>query len=300
LPDTTTDYAPLAEPNVGGVVGRLAAGPAPAGASLIGLGSSHSRTGQPAGKGRRLLLGTIGIAILAALWQILPSEHVVDPTFVTPLSTVATTWWHLIQNGTLLSDTGVSLVRAGVGFGAAVTIGIPLGLLIGSDRTLADIANPVLELFRNTAPLALLPVFILILGLGQMSKFVFVAYTCLWPVMLNTISAVKTVDPLLVKSARSLGFGQLQIFQKVILPASVPQIFTGIRLAAAYALLVLIAAELVGANSGLGFLITDSQQNFQIPDMYAAIITVSLIGIVLSSVLVRVERHFSTWRATAA
>jgi NitT/TauT family transport system permease protein len=114
--------------------------------------------------------------------------------------------------------------------------------------------------------------------------------------LLNTITAVKTVDPLLVKSARSLGFGQLRIFQKVVLPASVPQIFTGIRLAGGYALLVLIAAEFVGANSGLGFLITNSEQNFQTPTMYAAILTISVIGVILNFVLLRVERRYSTWR----
>ncbi len=269
-------------------------------AGVLDTARRRAYSAQVLSSTRRLLLGLIGLAILAALWQILPTEHVVDPTFVVPLGTVLSTWWHLVENGTLWADARVSLVRAGVGFGIAVGIGIPLGLLIGWHRTLADILGPVLELFRNTAALALLPVFILILGIGQTSKFAFVAYTCLWPVMLNTISAVKTVDPLLIKSARSLGFGQLQIFEKVVLPASVPQIFTGIRLAATYALLVLIAAELVGANSGLGFLITDSQQNFQIPDMYAAIITVSLIGVVLNFVLLRLERRFSTWRVTAA
>jgi NitT/TauT family transport system permease protein len=245
---------------------------------------------------RKLAVSTAGLVILAAIWQVLPSEHIVDPTFVTPLNTVLSTWWHLLRDGTLWANTRVSLIRAGVGFGIALVLGVPLGLLIGWHRLAAEVFNPVLELFRNTAPLAILPVFILILGIGQTSKFVFVAYTCLWPIMLNTISAVKTVDPLLIKSARSLGYSQLRIFQKVVLPASVPTIFTGIRLAGSYALLVLIAAELVGANSGLGFLITDSEQNFAIPTMYAAIITVSLIGVILNLLLLRLQRRFSTWQ----
>jgi NitT/TauT family transport system permease protein len=247
--------------------------------------------------GGKVLISTVGLAVLAVLWQVLPSQHIVDPTFVTPLNQVASTWWHMLQDGTLWSNTQDSLVRAGVGFGAGIALGVPLGLLIGANRLLADLLNPVLELLRNTAPLALLPVFILILGIGQTSKFVFIGYSCLFPILLNTISAVKTADPLLVKSARSLGFNQFRIFQKVVLPASVPQIFTGIRLAGGYALLVLIAAEFVGANSGLGFLITNSEQNFQTPTMYAAIITISLIGVVLNFVLLRVERRFSTWRA---
>lgn len=247
--------------------------------------------------GGRVFVSTIGLVVLAVLWQVLPSQHIVDPTFVTPLNQVASTWWHMLQDGTLWSNTRDSLVRAAIGFGAGIALGVPLGLLIGAKRLVADLLNPVLELFRNTAPLALLPVFILIIGIGQTSKFVFIGYSCLFPILLNTISAVKTADPLLVKSARSLGFNQLRIFQKVVLPASVPQIFTGIRLAGGYALLVLIAAEFVGANSGLGFLITNSEQNFQSPMMYAAIITISGIGVILNFVLLRLERRFSTWRA---
>jgi NitT/TauT family transport system permease protein len=246
--------------------------------------------------GRKVFVSCIGLVILAALWQVLPSNHIVDPTFVTPFNKVCSTWWHMVQDGTLWSNTRASLERAAVGFFSAIIVGVPLGLLVGGNRRLAELLNPVLELFRNTAPLALLPVFILILGIGQTSKFVFIGYSCLFPILLNTISGVSTVDPLLVKSARSLGFSQFRIFQKVVLPASVPQIFTGMRLAGGYALLVLIAAEFVGANSGLGFLITNSEQNFQTPMMYAAIITVSVIGVVLNVALLAVERRVSTWR----
>lgn len=246
--------------------------------------------------GRKVFVSCIGLVILAVLWQVLPSRHIVDPTFVTPFNQVCSTWWHMAQDGTLWSNTRTSLVRAAVGFFAAIVVGVPLGLLVGANKTLAELLNPVLELFRNTAPLALLPVFILLLGIGQTSKFVFIGYSCLFPILLNTISAVATVDPLLVKSARALGFHQVRIFQKVVLPASVPQIFTGIRLAGGYALLVLIAAEFVGANSGLGFLITNSEQNFQTPMMYAAIITVSGIGVLLNLVLLQIERRVSTWR----
>jgi NitT/TauT family transport system permease protein len=106
------------------------------------------------------------------------------------------------------------------------------------------------------------------------------------------------VDPLLIKSARSMGLSQLRLFQKVILPAAVPTIFTGIRLAGAYSILILIAAEMVGAKAGLGYLINYAQYNFAIPDMYAGIITISAIGLVFNQILVYLERRFSTWRTT--
>jgi NitT/TauT family transport system permease protein len=260
-------------------------------------GRSRRVAGSSARVLRNVVVSSVGLLLLVAVWQFLPEWGVVDKTFVPPFSEVISAWWHLLKDGTLWHDTKASLIRALGGFAIAVVLGVPLGLLIGWYRLAAEVLNPVLELFRNTAALSLLPVFILIMGIGESSKIAFVAYACIWPVLLNTISGVESVDPLLVKSARSLGLGSFRIFQKVVLPAAVPTIFTGIRLAGSFSLLVLIAAELVGADSGLGFLITYSQQNFAIPNMYAAIITISMIGIVLNQVLLMLERHFSTWKA---
>jgi NitT/TauT family transport system permease protein len=275
------------------------AGAAAAGGAVASQGAPRGRRafGASARVGRKVVVSTVGLLLLVAVWQFLPEWGVVDKTFVPPFSEVITAWWHLLKEGTLWHDTKASLIRALGGFAIAVAIGVPLGLLIGWYRLVAEVLNPVLELFRNTAALSLLPVFILIMGIGESSKIAFVAYACVWPVLLNTISGVESVDPLLVKSSRSLGFGSMRTFQKVVLPAAVPTIFTGIRLAGSFSLLVLIAAELVGANSGLGFLITYSQQNFAIPNMYAAIITISMIGIVLNQLLLLLERHFSTWKA---
>jgi NitT/TauT family transport system permease protein len=281
--------------------------PAAVGVGAGGSATAHDaprRSRNIAGSSARLLrniaVGSVGLLLLVAAWQLLPELGVVDKTFVPPFSEVISAWWHLLKDGTLWHDTKASLIRAMGGFAIAVALGVPLGLLIGWYRLIAEVLNPVLELFRNTAALSLLPVFILIMGIGESSKIAFVAYACIWPVLLNTISGVESVDPLLVKSARSLGFGSFRTFQKVVLPAAVPTIFTGIRLAGSFSLLVLIAAELVGANSGLGFLITYSQQNFAIPNMYAAIITISMIGIVLNQLLLLLERHFSTWRSAGA
>jgi NitT/TauT family transport system permease protein len=244
----------------------------------------------------KVFVSTIGLVLLGAAWQILPSQHILNSTFVTPLFTVLKTWWQLAKAGTLWSNMSASLVRAAVGFGIGLAVALPLGLLIGWYPLLEKFLDPLIELFRNTAALALLPVFILLLGIGNEGKYVFIAYSVMWPILLNTITGVRTVDPLLLKSAKSLGLSQFRIFQKVVLPASVPQISTGIRLGASFALLVLIAAEFVGANSGLGFQINNMEQNFQIPQMYAFIITVSALGVLLNYVLVRGERRLSRWR----
>ncbi|GHJ13003.1 ABC transporter permease [Micromonospora sp. AKA38] len=256
----------------------------------------------PARPGRLLALGgralhrSVALLALAVIWEVVPRTGLVDRVFLPPLSEVLLAWWELLRSGQLADHVGASLTRSLTGLALAVATAIPLGLLIGWYRPLADLLSPLLEVFRNTAALALLPVFVLILGLGETSKIALVVYACSWPILLNTIAGVKGVDPLLVRSARSMGLNHLRLFQKVILPASVPTIFTGVRLAGAYSILVLVAAEMVGAKAGLGYLVNYAQYNFAIPDMYAGIITISAIGLVVNQLLVAGERRFSTWR----
>jgi NitT/TauT family transport system permease protein len=246
--------------------------------------------------GLRVLRSVLVIAAFLALWEIAPRVGWVEPSLVPPISTVAEAWWALLQNGQLWDNTSASLIRAGAGFAVAVLIGVPLGVLLAWYRWLHQLVDPLLELFRNTAALALLPVFTLLLGIGETSKIAIVIYACLFPVVLNTISGVRGVDPLLVKSARSMNLSSLRLFQKVILPSALPTIFTGVRMAGASSILVLIAAEMVGAKAGLGYLINYAQFNFMVPEMYAGILTISAIGLVVNAVLVRLEHRFSRWR----
>ncbi|MFJ1541868.1 ABC transporter permease [Micromonospora chalcea] len=266
----------------------VAAPPAPA--------VTPRRPGRLLGLGGRALHRSAALLALAAIWETVPRAGLVDRVFLPPLSEVLAAWWELLRTGQLADHVGASLTRSLTGLALAVVTAIPLGLLIGWYRPLADLLSPLLEVFRNTAALALLPVFVLILGLGETSKIALVVYACSWPILLNTIAGVKGVDPLLIRSARSMGLNHLRLFQKVILPASVPTVFTGVRLAGAYSILVLVAAEMVGAKAGLGYLVNYAQYNFAIPDMYAGIITISAIGLVVNQLLVAGERRFSTWR----
>jgi len=244
----------------------------------------------------RILKPSVAIVAFLALWEIAPRVGLVDEVFLPPFTTVVEAFFDLVQSGELWQHVSASLSRALIGFFVAVVIAIPLGIAIAWYRPVSDFLNPILELFRNTAALALLPVFILILGIGEESKIALVIYACTFPILLNTISGVRTVDPLLIKSASSLGLSPVRLFQKVVLPAAVPTIFTGIRMAAASSILVLIAAEMVGAKAGLGYLITASQFNFQIPNMYAGIVAISVLGLTLNAVLVLIERRLSRWR----
>lgn len=270
-----------------------------------GATSSRPKLGARRWAGRAGRLGglvfrrSIAIILFLVAWEVLPRIGAVDPTFLTPFSKVLQATRHLAQDGSLWENTRTSLGRAAAGFAISLVVAIPLGLLIGWYSRVAELLNPLLELFRNTAVLALLPVFVLILGIGETSKIAIVVYACVFPVILNTITGVRGVDPLLVKSARSMGLGSVALFRKVILPAAVPTIFTGIRMAGSYAILVLVAAEMVGAKAGLGFLINYSQNNFQIPNMYAGILVISLIGVAVNWGLLALERRFSRWRVTA-
>ncbi|AIR96743.1 ABC transporter permease [Streptomyces glaucescens] len=251
---------------------------------------------------RLLLDGAVrsaAILALVLLWETAPRFGLADRTFLPPFSEVARAWWELAANGQLADNARASLTRSFSGFGIAVAVAVPLGLLIGWYRPVADLLGPLLEVFRNTAALALLPVFVLLLGIGETSKISIVVYACTWPILLNTISAVRNVDPTLLKLAKSMDLSAPRLFQKVILPASVPVMFTGIRLAGAVSILVLVAAEMIGAKAGLGYLINASQFNFAIPQMYAGIITISAIGVAFNQFLVTVERRLSSWRVPA-
>jgi NitT/TauT family transport system permease protein len=245
---------------------------------------------------RRIGTRSAAILIFLAVWEVAPRIGLVETTWLPPFSAVAQSLGKLLADGSLVEHIGISLQRSLIGFGVAIAIAVPLGLLIAWYRPVADFLDPLLEVFRNTAALALLPVFTLILGIGELSKVSLIAFACVWPILLNTISAVRDVDPLLVKSARSVGLSSPRLFQKVILPAAVPTIFTGIRLAGAASILVLLAAEMVGARAGLGYLINASQSSFLIPEMYAGIVAVSVIGVAFNLVLVRIERRLSRWR----
>ncbi|WP_176731312.1 ABC transporter permease [Bradyrhizobium elkanii] len=246
--------------------------------------------------GRRSLL----LIALLAIWEAAPRLGLIDAVFLPPFSHVIAAGWQLAQTGELYDDASASLLRALSGFLVSVVLFVPLGLAVGWYTRLGDLLNQFIEICRNTAPLALLPVFILLLGIGELSKVTMVVYSCAWPLLLNTIAAVKQVDPLLIKSARTMGATPQQLFRKVILPAALPTIFVGIRLASASAMLVLVASEMVGAKAGLGYLIINSQYSFLIPQMYFGIIGITVIGLGFNAVLEALERRLMRWKAQVA
>jgi NitT/TauT family transport system permease protein len=242
---------------------------------------------------RRFFERWIAVVLLLGSWELAPRLGLCEPTFFPPLSIVLQALGELVANGQLAKHLGASLFRSLVGLSIAISIAVPLGLAIGWSRRVSDAVSPLHEVFRNTAPLALLPVFILFFGIGELSKVALVLYACSWPILLNTIGGVRAVDPLLIKSARTMGVSTLGLLRKVILPAALPTVLVGIRLAGASSVLVLIAAEMVGAKAGLGYLIIYSQYNFQIPQMYAGIVATTAVGLTFARALLWIERRFT-------
>lgn len=241
--------------------------------------------------------GMLGVIVLIAIWEIAPRAGLVNDYFIPPFHVVGHTWWDMMRSGELEKHIKASLVRAAIGFFAAIVVAIPLGAAIAWYRPVREFVTPIVEIFRNTAALAILPVFTLIFGIGESSKVAIVLYACFFPILLSTITGVATVDPQLLRSAKVLGLSPVATFRKVVFPAAIPTIFTGIRISGAASILVLIAAEMIGANAGLGFYINYAQFNFLIPKMYAAILTTSALGLAVNYGLVALERHFSRWRA---
>lgn len=259
---------------------------APAGAALLHWGVAGGRSAlQRYG----LLIGFL------AFWQVGSNLGWINPTVFPPLDKIIAATWTGIVGGALLDDIAISLQRSGLAFAAAVAFGIPLGLFMGQIRSVERALDPILQVFRQTSALALYPVFILLLGLGEASKVFVIFWATLFPILLATIGGVKEVDRKLIEMATTFGASRATVFARVVLPASVPSIFVGLRLSATTALLLLIAAEMIGANKGLGFQVMNAQYNFQIPQMFAAILLLALLGLTANFVLVTLQRRLCRW-----
>lgn len=239
-----------------------------------------------------------GLAVVLFLlaWETVPRLGFVDSALLPPLSVATVALFKLLVSGALFVHLWASFSRAFLGFALGVIIGIPLGVALAWFKSFELYVEPLLQLFRQTNPLALLPVFLLFFGIGLASKVAILFWVCLWTVLLSTINGVKNVDPLLVKAARSMGISKIALLKKVVVPAAVPSIFTGAKLSATDSILVLVAAEMVGANSGIGFLVSNSQYTFKIPTMYAAIIVLALWGLALNYLLVWAEKSITRWK----
>nr|WP_188052232.1 ABC transporter permease [Aureimonas fodinaquatilis] len=246
-----------------------------------------------------LIYGLPLMAFLLLVWEIAPRLDWISPIFFPPISAVAERWVELAANGDIWRHTSISLQRTFTGFFLAVAVAIPLGFLMGYYPLFEKITDFFVQTLRNTSQFALLPVFILVFGIGEASKVAVTFYSAVFFLLINTIAGVKSVDPLLIRAAKSMGTSSFDLFRKVILPASIPSIVAGARLAVKASIFAVIAAEMLAANSGLGYLVQHSQLMMQTTDMYSGIITLTAIGLIINYLLVWGERRATAWNVPA-
>lgn len=239
----------------------------------------------------------LSVVLFFGLWELAPRFGGLLEVFIAPPSQVVKILTEMIRDGLLWGHILVSLGRSAAGFTAAALLAIPLGFLLGSNfRTFERLVTPPLRFFAQLNPFSLFPLFILLFGIGELSKGTMIFWVCIWPILFNTINGVKGIDPLLVKSARSMGVGIVTLFFKVIFPAALPGIFTGLKMGSGTAFFMLIAAEMIGASRGLGWLVWNAQTNFQMPQLFAATVVISILGLILQWVFVLLESRLLGWR----
>ncbi|MDR0882691.1 MAG: ABC transporter permease [Candidatus Adiutrix sp.] len=237
-----------------------------------------------------------GLALFLALWETSTRLGWFSSTYLSPPSVVFQALVSLLWRGELGRHFLISLRRVLIGLSLSVVVGVTFGLFIGYFKTVERYLDLLFQAFRQMSAFALFPVFILLFGLGELSKALIIFWASLWPVLLNTCDGVKHIDKVLIQSAQSMGASRTFIFGRIILPAVAPEIFTGIRLGGSYCVMAVVAAEMIGASSGLGYLIMYSQETFNIAEMYAGIISLAILGMGLNFVLRTAGNFFSAWK----
>jgi NitT/TauT family transport system permease protein len=238
-----------------------------------------------------------GIIAFLLIWQVAPYFGLVNRQFIPSFSDVLADAYKLFWNGQIFIHAATSTQRAMLGLLAAIVIAIPLGVfLAGWFPRITRFINPLLQLLGNINPFALFPLFILLFGVGEVAKFAIIFWSSLFPILNTTIYGVENIDPILIKAAKSMGASRALIFWKVIIPASLPSIFTGFKMGATTAFLFLIAAEMLAASAGMGWLVHNSALNNYIPRIYVGVVGIALLGMALNILINKAEAFFLGYR----
>jgi NitT/TauT family transport system permease protein len=260
------------------------------------LGISETSRGRNrgfySGRGAFRFLGKyVAVWILLVVWEAAPRLGLVDPVFVPPFSSVMATVWELGATSNLLHHVGISLFRALAGFLLAVVVALPLGFALGGWFPCLEAAlSPLTDVFSQANPFILFHIILLFLGIGEATKVTIIAWACVWPILFSTIAAIRHIDPVLRKTATGFGLSRAALFWKVVLPAAAPSLFTSLRLSAGYAFFMLIAAEMMGASSGLGWLVLSYQENYHVVRIFAVATVIAVLGLGIDGAMQLLER----------
>ena len=245
------------------------------------------------------IISTVTVGVIIAAWGLASTYALVSPVFLPSPRQVVNALYNLVVTGfvdaTLAEHVGASLTRIFGALTVSILIGIPAGIAIGTSRLGRGILDPVVEFLRPLPPLAYLPLIIIWVGIGEASKITVIALSMLPSIILSTSAGVRGVSKDHVNAARSLGASRRQVLREVVLPSAVPSILTGVRIALGAGWTTLVAAELVAATSGIGFMIQSAAQFLVTDIVIAGIIVIALIAMLLEYVARQIERRLVPW-----
>lgn len=246
---------------------------------------------------RFALPGLVFIVAWIVLLQIAATRGWINPAFSPVPTRIATHLAELAGTGEFLRPTLTTLAMLAAGYFSACATGILLGLLMGHSRRAYALFEPLVELLRPIPKPALVPPLILLLGLGPPMKVAIVFLGALFPVLINTVQAVRSLDPVVLATARTFRIGPARLLFRVVLPASLPMIFAGMRISLGIGLVLIILAEMLTSANGLGATIVDLQRSFRVQEMYAWTVVLAVVGLVLAVAFDWVEKRFVFWSA---
>jgi ABC-type nitrate/sulfonate/bicarbonate transport system permease component len=245
-----------------------------------------NRVGRP-------FLGWVVFGAALGIWELLAGS---EGSFLVPTaSAVAERAWHVWPTPEFLNNVEASLGRFAAGYAIGASVGVAVGVSMGSSQRVRQAFEPLVELLRATPAIALVPALIVILGVGDRMRIAVIAFGVVFPVLVNSMDGVRAVSPELRETASLLRMARAERILRVDLPAALPSIFAGLRVAVSIGLVMVVVSELVGGGAGLGHYLRVEQSQFDIPELYAGILFVGLLGFVLNGVFVLVERRALFW-----
>ncbi len=248
---------------------------------------------------RRLLLGFFSVISILAAWELLLTYlFPLNPFFFTKPSLIAEAFKEQVRGPKLWHDLAISSRAFLWGFGFAVVIGIPVGLIMGWRRRVEYTLDPFLTALYASPLVAVAPLFIIAFGVGVLGKAALVFLLSVFPFIFNAFAGVKSTDRLLIDVIRSFGGSEKDLYLKVILPSTIPYIVAGARLAVGRGLVGIIVGEFYAASEGIGFAISQAGDTYRLPDMFVGILILSVIAVVLTELMRKLELILAPWRAS--
>jgi ABC-type nitrate/sulfonate/bicarbonate transport system permease component len=236
------------------------------------------------------------ILVVLGAWQLSYELKLINPLYTSAPSQIAAAAWTFLPSSAGLADMRVSGEEFIVGMAASIVVGVTLGLLMGWYHWFEELLALGLNIFYSLPLIALAPLIVLWFGIGLESKMVVVFTASLFPILVSTLTGVKNVDRSLINVARACDVSRLQMFRTVLLPGAVPSIVTGIRLGMATGLIGVIVGEFISSEQGIGFLISQAANNFNIKDLFVGLLVIAFASTILTTILKSIENRFNRWR----